>query len=327
MKKVQSTKYKVQGQRLIFKIIFILFLSFTFNFSLLTFNLRKANAQSLALSISPPLLEVMIKPDKSITQLYKLVNTGESVVITPKLYELGPNGIQEDVDFTRDKWISIVSNDIDFDKPFLLGADKEADFLLKINPSASVSEQDYYRALVFTTSPNIPSDTTMSLFSQNLASPLLITITSTGVLNKAAQVTKFELPKIMDSFDPLIADIDIKNTGKTYFRPVGNLSLTGPVGRGSYDLIPSAILLGQTKKLITDYAPPQNLEIKTLYLPGFYIGKYQLELNFTLDESSTRMREVKTFYAIPWKAGLANLVMISIIVIIRKSRLKVGSKT
>lgn len=212
--KVQSTKYKVQSHNIKLKIIFLLSTLLTFNFLFLTFNLPVANAQSLSLSISPPLLEVMIKPNKTITQVYKLINTGESVIITPKLYELGFYGISEDAKFSREKWISIVSNDIDFDKPFILGAGKEADFLLKIGPSATVVEQDYYRALVFTTSPNIPSDTTQSLFSQNLASPLLISVTSTGIFTKAAQIINFKIPKILDSFDTLVVDIDIKNPGR-----------------------------------------------------------------------------------------------------------------
>ncbi len=278
------------------------------------------SAQSLSLSISPPLLEVMIKPNKTITQVYKLINTGDSVIITPKLYELGFFGISEDSKFSREKWISIVSNDIDFDKPFILGAGKEADFLLKIGPPATAVEQDYYRALVFSTTPNIPSDSTVSMFSQNLASPLLITVTKSGIFAKAAQVINFKMPKILDSFDPLRADIDIKNTGSTYFRPVGNLTLTGPIGHGTYDLIPSAILSGQTKKLLTADNPSQNLKDKTLILPGFYVGKYKLELNFTLDEGTGAIKDVRTFYAIPWKIGLVIFILAGISLKIRNKK-------
>ncbi len=309
--KIRNPKSEIRNNIII--IIFIIVIT-------VIISVRVARAQSLSLSIHPPILEVMIKPDKSITQLYKLINTGESVIITPKLFELGYSGIKENADFIREKWISIISNDIDFDKPFLLGSGKEADFLLKISPSASVNEQDYYRALVFSTSPNLPSDTTVSLFSQNLATPVLISVTSTGVLNKAAQIIKFELPNILDSFDPLVANIDIKNTGKTYFRPAGNLTLTGPVGRGTYDLIPSALLSEETKQLLTELQPPVQGNSKTLYLPGFFIGKYQLELNFSLDESSTRVKEVKTFYALPWKVGLVIIILTFIFLNIRKPK-------
>lgn len=282
---------------------------------------RVAAAQSLALSISPPLLEVMIKPGKSITQVYKLTNNGEPTIVTIKLVELGANGIKEDTDFLPDKWISILSNDLVFDKPFLLGRDKTAEFLLKVNPPAGSSEQDYYRALVFTTTPQAPIDTTMTSFVQNLVSPVLITVTASGATNKVAQITKFDLPVFIDSFDTLVTDIEVKNTGKTYFRPIGKIALTGPVGRGSFDLIPQVLMSDQTKKLATEHPPPQNEDDKTLYLPGFYIGKYQLSVNFSLDESKTTVSKVKTFYAVPWKAGLV-LLTVLIVVLWKKSKRK-----
>lgn len=272
---------------------------------------REARAQNLALSISPPILEVMIKPGKSITQLYKITNAGEEpVVITPKLFELGTAGVKEDTEFVRDKWVSIISNDIDFDKPFILGNNKDAEFLLKINPTTSVAERDYYRALVFATSPNLPSDTTMSSFAQNMAVPILITVTSTGTPAKAAQIVKFDLPTIIDSFDVLISNIQIKNTGNAYFRPVGKITLTGPVGKGSYDLIPSALLTGETKQIMTTGQSSPNMELQSLYLPGFYIGKYQLTLDFSLDDSGIKMSTVKTFYAIPWKSATILILFI-----------------
>lgn len=280
---------------------------------------REAYAQSLALSITPSLLEVMIKPGKSITQVYKFTNTGDPVVVTVKLYELGTSGVKEDSDFKRDKWISIISNDLDFDKPFLLEAQRTAEFLVKINPPIGASEQDYYRALVFTTTPNPPTDTTMSSFVQNMVSPILITVTSTGVFAKGAQIIKFDIPVILDSFGPLAADLEIKNTGTSYFRPVGKLSLTGLVGRGSFDIIPYAILSGQTKQLVTEHRPPEKESVKSLYLPGFYIGKYQLTLDLTLDEGSTKLSDIKTFYAVPWKAGLVIFVLL-IMILWRKRR-------
>lgn len=272
-----------------------------------------ARAQSLSLSISPPLLEVMIKPGKSITQLYKLVNDGDQVIITPKLYELGFNGIKDDPDFTPDKWISIVGNDMAFDKPFVLDAKKEADFLLQISPANSTSEQDYYRAIVFATTPIAPIDSTMTSFAQKLASPILITVTSTGILTKAAQITKFDLSQIVDSFDPLAVYIEIKNTGKTYFRPVGKISLVGPVGRGDFDIVPNAVLSGQNRQIISEHIPPLNKDNASLYLPGFYLGRYQVNLNFALDESTTKMSQTKIFYALPWKLGLGVVIIVLLI--------------
>ncbi len=47
-------------------------------------------AQSLSLSISPPLLEVVIKPGKSILVAYNIQNSGDPVVLTPKVVSFEP---------------------------------------------------------------------------------------------------------------------------------------------------------------------------------------------------------------------------------------------
>ncbi|MBI3379542.1 hypothetical protein HY029_02165, partial [Candidatus Gottesmanbacteria bacterium] len=114
--KNQSSKIKAQNLTNSLK---LLTLDLVLIFALCTLHLRQAYAQSLSLSISPPLLEVMIKPGKSITQVYKLTNNGEPIVITTNVSELDSTGIKEGAGVNPDKWISILSNDIALGRPFL----------------------------------------------------------------------------------------------------------------------------------------------------------------------------------------------------------------
>lgn len=304
--KMQNSECRMQNYKV--KIILFIISFIILNSRFLILN-SIAHAESLALSISPSILEVMIKPGKSITQLYKLTNNAEKVIVTPRLLQLGENGIIEDDKYEREKWISILSNDIEFDKPFILEENKQAEFLLKISPPAETDEKDYYRVLVFTTTPNLATDTTMTSFVQNLAAPVLLNVTKTGILQRSAQIIRFDVPKVVDSFDAFRTNIYLKNTGSNYFRPTGKITLAGPIGRGSTDIIPQAILSGQTKKLVTGQEPPSNLPEQTLYLPGFYLGKYTVDLTLALDEGNNTIKEVKTFYAIPWKAGVFLLVV------------------
>jgi len=302
-----------------FKLITYVLIFLTFNFSLLTFNLRHASAQSLSLSISPPLLEVFIKPGKSVTQQYKLTNNGERENITIKLGQLNEYGINPENTSASDNWITLRESDIDFNRPFTLEKGQSKQFLLRIQPPADLTQQDYYRALVFTTETLEPGQTSQSSVSQSIVSPLLITVTSTGQVSKAGTIPNFEVPKFLDSFGPLMANIIVENTGNTYFRPIGRVTLSGPFAKGNFEIDPIVYLPGSKKKLTTNTSGKSK---STLFLPGFFLGKYQIQANFTLDESNIKIDQTKTFYALPWKAGLFLLVLFLVIFLARRLRKK-----
>lgn len=278
---------------------------------------RGVNAQGLSLSLSPPLLEVMIKPGKSITQAYKITNEGDPVIVTAKLAEFTEDGIKNDPSFIPEKWLSLLNTDISFDRPFMLDSKEERQLIVRINPPIGTSEKDYYQALLITTATNPNLESSQTSVAEHLASPLLITVTSTGLLAKGAQITKFQLPSIIDSFDPVIIDIDIKNTGNTFFHPVGTISLTGSIGRGNYNIVPNIILSGQTRRIFTEDTLTFG-DKNSLKLPGLYLGKYKVEVDFTLDQGTTRVNQSKNFYAIPWKGGLILLIGIIGIIWVRR---------
>lgn len=268
---------------------------------------RGARAQGLSLSLSPPLLEVMIKPGKSITQVYKITNDGDPTIVTASIKEFSADGIKDNPGFVPEKWISLLNTDLAFNRPFMLGSKEERQLIVRLSPPKETAEKDYYRAIQFSTSPNPPSESSQTSVTENIGSPLLITVTSAGFLAKGAQITQFQLPRIIDSFDTLTSDIYIKNTGNTFFHPVGKITLTGPIGRGSFIIVPHIILTGQTKKLLTEDSLSFG-DTNSLKLPGFFLGKYALAVDFTLDEGTIRVNQSKNFYAIPWKAGMILII-------------------
>lgn len=292
-------------------------------FAFCTLNSSVVRAQSLSLSISPPLLEVMIKPGKSITQVFKLTNEGEPVFVTPRIVEYTENGIRGNRDFVRDSWINFLPGGISLDEPFLLHSGQTRGFILRINPPPGIPEKNYYRVLLFETRPNPPS----SSFSQNviqsrIGSILLLNVTSTGVTTKEAKITRMLVPRFIDSFDLLNIVIEVKNTGNTYFRPLGEISLTGPIGKGTYTIQPYVWLSGQSKILAVSQTSEQNEDNFTLHLPGFYIGKYEIGVQFTLDESTIRITDKKTFYAFPWKITLGLFFILIFVIMIKRRRKK-----
>lgn len=301
----------------IFRNLFILFVICNLSFIIS----HPVRAQSLSLSIAPPVVEIMIKPGKTITQIIKITNGGESTMITPLLKEFTLNGLQENSNFIRDSWIEILNRDLAFDKTFFLKTGEEKQVVLKISPPKDLPEKDFFRVLLFTTQPVIPFDYSQSSISQSIGCLILINVTSTGMKNKAAEISAFQVPKIIDSFSPLETRILVKNSGDTYFRPLGNITLKGLIGQTDFALNPNLFLPSETK-LLTVGEIPSARDDKTLSLPGFYLGKYTLTTTFTLDEGTIKISQTKTFYAIPWKGMLTFLLILFFWMIMKKRKRK-----
>lgn len=296
--------------------ILIIFYGFVMFTGLIILKITPVAAQSLSLSISPPLLEVLIRPGKTITQVYKIHNNGDSTVVTLRILEYYSDGLKYNSDFVPENWISLQNLDIAFNKPFLLGANEERQIILKVNPPQEIAEKDYYRVLLFSTTPNPSIDNSETRLSQNLGSILLVNVTNSGIKTKAGQITSFKLPLIIDSFTALSTDITLQNSGKTYFRPLGEVKLTGPFAKGSFKINPNVYLAGENKLLITE---ANNLN-HTLNLSGFYLGKYQVSVDLTLDDSKVKISQTRTTYALPWKLSLIIITFFTVKVLFFRKR-------
>lgn len=316
-KKLQIINYKLQTRRkAIFFIVFICHLSFI----ICHLSAHEVHAQSLSLTLTPPLLEVMIKPGKSITQVFRLTNEGDPVFISPRIVEYTENGIKESSSFIPESWFSFIGGSVAFQQPFLLHTGETRGLVLRINPPAQMPDTNVYRVLLFETVPN-PADTSTSdsTFQSKIGSILLLNITASGVTKKSAFINRFSFPDIIDSFDTLRGSIEVQNTGTTYFRPIGKINLSGTIGKASYDVDPYVFLAGQTRILTTN--PETDTEHYSLNLPGFYLGKYEISTEFTLDDGSLKVSGKKIFYALPWKL-CGSLIFLSLFVILIRKRRK-----
>jgi hypothetical protein len=290
------------------------------------FAIHKANAQSVSLSISPPILEVLIKPGKTITQTYKLTNNGNSAIILPHIVKYDEKGIIDDADYKGENWISFLNNEISLNRPFLLDSNTEKQLTLKISPLAKSAEENYYLALVFTTQPDPIPNTTVSSVSETIGSVLLINVSNSGLMEKNSRISSFSLPTVLDSFGPLSVNIFVENTGKTYFRPQGKISLIGPIGKAEYKLKPVVIFEGKNRELCADPESNTGQPDHGFIFPGFFIGKYSMSVKFTMDDGNKEISASKTFIALPWKSATVIILFIIILVIYKKRIMRKNAK-
>ena len=264
-----------------------------------------ANAQSLSLSLTPPITQIMIKPGKTISQNYTLINNGDESIIRIGLKTLDKNGQPSQAQKNDITWLNIVSP-VSTDNPLLLKKGEKLEIIISISPPVDTEQQDYYHAISIATVA-LPGNQSRSDVSAELLSPILLAVTESGRAKKA-EMTEFALPKLIDSFDGIKTDLTVKNTGQTYFYLNGQLLLKGNYLQAKFPVIPRIYLINQQKKI-------QLSESDKNKLKGFFIGKYTLTADFVFDEGNIKLTENKVFYALPWKLLLA-MVLITLIIII-----------
>ncbi len=283
-------------------------------------------AQSLSLSISPPLLEVVIKPGKSILIAYTIQNFGDPVVLTPKVVSFEPaddlgnislkDGIEGPVRFNLD------NSEIKLNKPFFLKPKTKEQLLLRVRVPENAPEGDFYYSLTLTTSPNLQQDQNAAAAAQaTIAANLLITITETGRIDIKPKIVYFDIIpkfslfkkfKIVDSFDKIPVVLKVENTGKNYVKAAGKIELQGIFGaKASWNLIPKNILSSSQRLLVASSeaglkAWTYKKRPVSLILPsGLYFGKYTLRASVNFgQESPTVLTANTTFVALPLKLFL-----------------------
>lgn len=289
-------------------------------------------AQTLSLSISPPLLEVVIKPGKSILIAYNVENSGDPVVLTPQVLSFEPSDERGNIKLKEIEGplrFSLDNSEIELGKPFLLKSKSSQQLLLRIRVPENAPEGDYYYSLALTSSPNLPQEKNVSTATQaTIASNILITITESGVLDIKPKIVffdvipKIQLPflgkiKLFDSFEKIPVVLKIANTGKNFMKAQGEITLEGVLGtKIKWDLVPSNIL-AQSERLIFASSEAEikpffyNKKPVSLILPkGFYLGKYTLraKVNFG-EESPTILNASTSFFAFPIKLTLILLIL------------------
>lgn len=295
---------------------------------------KQANAEEISLSINPAILEVMIKPGRSITQVYKLTNHGTTdLIIGTSIVPFEPEGEDGGIRLLPDQSqtnnpeqvFSFQNADLSLGEKFHLQAGKTREVVLKIKLPESSREDDYYFTLLFETYPP-ETDQPASSSKAIIGSHILLTITQNGEPIKKATIEEFGLrnPLIsfgqiyfVDSFSPMGFVVRLKNTGHSVFKPNGKITTKGWSNPPALDLTPENVLNDsiraiRCKKENGDEIGPCQIENR------FLIGKYQSKLSFTLDSDKEEYSRNLTFFAFPLKLGFGLIIAVVILLSIKK---------
>lgn len=308
-----------------------------FAFFILHFN-NKASAQEASLSISPPLTELYVKPDKSLVLSYKLQNLSDPLYLSCRILGFSPSGIKGQF-LIKDKFegpvqFKLNNEDIKFNQPFFLNSQETKDFFLQIRLSEGTPEQDYYYVFLFEgkTASNIESGVS-SLNKVSVAAPIIITASKTGQLENYGKIADFNIVngfslnifgrkiKLIDSFAPILPRLILANQGKNFIKPTGVMQLKNHFGRVlTYQIIPQNIL-ANSKRLV-QFAGQSDINCRqkelcskaSSVLSGFFIGRYQLKTTLNFGRNTPPLSAETVLYALPIKL-IAVFLFLSVILL------------
>ena len=284
-------------------------------------NTTAVKAQVISLSIWPPLLEVQMMPGKTVIQNYQLVNNTDSALeITPLLYPFlpaGENGQIKMLDNAPDQtdrspFFFSFSSGEKMAQPFLLKPKETRQIGLKITLPKSSSEKDYYYTLLFSTSTGSPEkEKNQTASVTQIGTNILLTCSRVEKPPLLGRIFEFSAPQIIDSFSLVDFNLVLENFGATFFKPFGQISVTGIFGqKDEIKLFEQNVLANSKRKLLISSFKPK--------LP---LGVFKAKLEFSLNEEGALPVLTKeiSFWYLPYKLLSGLIVFILIIIFFKKT--------
>lgn len=269
-----------------------------------------AIAKSIGLSIAPPSLEIIMKPNTNIIQAYTIKNQGETMQFVAKIAKImqidnsGSTTIETKVfdPASTPLSFSLENADLKLSEPFLLESGNSTQLVLKIE-SASISEsEDSYLAL--TVEPYSPMQKPGNSGQQPvIASLILATVTPTESVPIELELTNFNPPMLHDSSRKLSFTPQLNNTSSIMIRPLGKLTITNWRGQivHEQDLFPH-LILGNTSRTMEGLIQEENkapISTPLSWKSKFSWGPHLVNLAITTQKGTEILEETHTTWVLP----------------------------
>lgn len=271
-------------------------------------------AQTVSLSIWPPLLEVMVKPGKSITQVYKLTNLGDDTVIKAGIFpfEPTPDGLAL-INRTPSPIASYFSlQNADIAPPlasggvqFPLKAGATQELVLKIRTPQDAPEADHYLTFLFESSDLGVITGTGSKTLGSIGANILLTVSNTGQPDKSGLISQLSAAPclfpgpicLIDSFSPIKFTTQIQNTGPSRFKAIGQLEIFNTFNRKIATLpFREDNVLANSNRYLTEGSDPS-----VSWNPVFPFGRYKAVATITPNDTTISLEKTLVFYVLPYK--------------------------
>ena len=294
---------------------------------------KNISAQTISLSISPPILEAVIKPGEKIEQTYLIENSGSDTIISIDIYEFKEadktgvakigKSLKEYDPLNFKSWFEIKEPKTIPGEKIKLAAKEKKEIKLSITPPENIENGDYYFTLVFRTELDdvfIKPESKAAISQAEIGSNILLTITKDGIINPKPEIKEFKAPKIIDSFlGKLEYEIEIANKGNSFFKPVGKITITSSLGeKYVLNLAPQNIIANSSRKINCI----RDEQIIPCQVPTkIFLGPYKATLMFQTEDKKVYEKTTKSFgIPIIILGGLTLMLFIISLLIIAKTK-------
>ena len=254
-----------------------------------------------------------MQPGKKITYAYQAKNNSSSpITLIAHIVPFEPVGEQGQTKIVKsqeikiyENWFSFLNADIALDQPFTLAPNQDLQLVLKISLPQNAPQGDYYQTLLLEqVALNINNQNTATQTLGTIGSNILLTVSQSGRPEKKAEIIEFApknalLSRFFDSFSNIQLTLRIKNTGKAFFKPIGEIS----IATDKLSLQPDNILAGTIRQIQCENG---SCQIK----PPSILGHYQAQLKFTLDENSPSYKKTVGFWVLPIKLTMGIIIAV-----------------
>jgi len=280
------------------------------------------HAQTLSLSLWPPLLEAQLQPGQTITQTYRLKNQGDDTLITANLLPFEPADDLGHVQLTLQgyqspalSYFQLNHQSLPLTFPLKAGEIKELSLTLTIPSTANLT--DHYLTLLFQANTQGLITGSGSRTLGAVGSNILLTISPPNPPQPTAVIKAFSISKsskpsdilrlrtlnILDSFDPFNFTLQVTNPSPSFLKAIGHIDIHNSFNQTTtLPLRSDNILAHSSRQLIPE--KPWN--------PLFPFGRYTATATITPQNTTHTISQTTSFWIIPYKALLV-LVLIFLI--------------
>ncbi|MFH0942887.1 MAG: hypothetical protein V1810_01810 [Candidatus Beckwithbacteria bacterium] len=272
-------------------------------------------AQTISLSIWPPLLDTVIQPGKAITQVFRLTNLGDDTVVNASVVPFEPSDELGHITLSKTaspalSYFSLQNADLDLPAIIALKTGQTQEFVLKIKIPETAPDSDHYFSFLFSADTQGLISASGARTLGSIAANILLTVSQTGVLQPMAKIEQFSAgPIILDSFSPLNFILRLKNTTSTRLAVIGQIELKNTFNRtiATLPIREDNVLAHSIRQLITETQPPQ-----------LFLGRYTATATITPRNTANTISQTIHFYVLPYKALLVLILLFTILTMIRK---------
>ena len=278
-----------------------------FSLLFLIFSPPVAFAQSLSLSISPPILEVMIMPGKEVTQTFTITNAGTDGYAVFSLVKFLPQGEYGQIstgEADNSGWFSLP------EKTFIRSGETK-NITVKISPPPTAPEKDYYFTLFYELeNENLPKfqDTSGNSAKAKVGANILLSVSKDGLPAKKAGQISLEAPKIIDSLQGLTYKLRVGNGGQFLFKPIGSIEIAPFFGKKEILNLAPVNIVSSSARIVPCLSGEALIECKID--KKVLLGIYKAKVSFTADENGREYSAEAATIAFPFSIIFAATTII-----------------